>query len=94
MGKENDRKLFTMAEGAEERKRKAMGTAWWDSRGEMGQVPGLVLLFTAMLPWDWGAMSLLVQFSHPISFLQKQLQELLCKGHKPLPSFPPSAPCI
>lgn len=70
-----------MAEGAEERKGRAVSAAWWDSLGEMGQVPGLVLLFTAVLLWDWGAVSLLVQFFHPISFLQKQFGELLYQRH-------------
>lgn len=83
-----------MAKEAEERKGRAVSAAWWDSLGEMGQAPGLVLLFPAMLQWDWGAMSLLVQFSHPISFLQKQFGELLYQRHKPLLSFPPSATCI
>lgn len=95
-GKERDEKRKDVCywqEGLE----KGTGSQWAAESWDPWWSPGLVLFFRVMLTWDRAMMPLSahspVTLSVPLSFLEKQLEELLHQGQIALLSFQPSAPC-
>lgn len=89
--------MFAMAGRAGERNGKSVGCRELGPMVERGQAPGPVLFFGVMLIWDCAMMPLSahspVVLTAPLSFLERQLEELLHRRQIPLLSFQPSAPC-
>lgn len=90
-------RMFAMAGRAGERNGKSMGCTELGPRVETGQAPGLVLFPRVVLTWDCAMMPLPahspVILSAPLSFLARQLEELLHGRQISLLSFQSSAPC-
>lgn len=70
MGKLKDEKMEDVfyAERAGGKKGKSVGCRVVGPMVQMRKAPSPVQFLTVMLPQDCGAMSLLVQFSHPLFF--------------------------
>lgn len=88
--------MFAMAGRAGERNGKSVGCRELGPMLERGQTPGPVLFFGVMLIWDCAMMPLSahspVILTAPLSFLERQLEELLHRRQIPRYPFSPLPP--